>query len=179
MSTNDDGRLKKSIDTARENRGLRDRAATENRSLSDEDRLEMFRAQFFNAALPDLPRIPGFHVCWLSTTNPRDSVVGRLRLGYELVRAEDVPGYESVTIKTGEYVGCIGVNEMLAAKLPERLYQKYMHEAHHVAPAREDEKLTESVRLMQEQARRRGADLEVGDGLAELSVSRPAPVFGD
>lgn len=179
MTTNDDGRLKKSIDAARENRGLRDRAATENRSLSDDDRLEMFRAQFFNAALPDLPKIPGFHVCWLTTTNPRDPMMGRLRLGYELIKAEDVPGYESVTIKTGEYAGGIGVNEMIAAKLPERLYQQYMREAHHDAPAREDEKLTDTVRQIQEQARQRGADVEVGDGLEEMGARRPVPAFAE
>jgi hypothetical protein len=177
MSMNDDGRLKKSVDSARESRGAGDRAATENRSLSDDDRLEMFRAQFFNAALPDLPKIPGYHVCWLSTTNPRDTVMGRLRLGYELIKSEDVPGYEAVTLRTGEYVGCIGVNEMIASKLSESLYQRYMSEAHHDAPAREAGKLTESVRLMQEQARRRGGDLEVGDGLEEMGAERPAPVF--
>jgi len=177
MTANDDGRLKKSIDTVRENRSLRDRVATEDRNLSDDDRLEMFRAQFFNAALPDLPRIPGFHLCWLTTSNPRDSVTGRLRLGYELLKAEDVPGYEAVTIRTGEYVGCIGVNEMIAAKLPERLYQKYMVEAHHDAPAREDEKLTDTIRSIQEQAQRLRANVEIEDGMKEIGASRPVPTF--
>ena len=173
----EDGRLKKSIDAAREGRGLHDRSSTEDRALSDDDRLEMFRAQFFNAALPDLPKIPGYHVCWLTTTNPRDPVVGRLRLGYELIRAEEIPGYEAVTVKTGEYAGAIGVNEMVAAKLPDRLYQRYMEEAHHRAPGREDGKLVDTIRSIQEQMRARGADVEVGDGMEELDTQRPVPVF--
>jgi len=173
----EDGRLKKSIDAAREGRAMKDRATTEDRALSDDDRLEMFRAQFFNAALPDLPKIPGYHVCWLTTTNSRDPIVGRLRLGYELIQADEVPGYEAVTVKTGEYSGAIGVNEMLAAKLPNRLYQRYMTEAHHIAPSNEDEKLTDTVRAIREQAQARGADVEVGDGLEELKVQRPTPVF--
>lgn len=173
-----DGRLKKSGDTAREDRQLQDRAATEKRELSDDDRLEMFRAQFFNAALPDLPQIDGYHVCWLTTSNPRDSIVGRLRLGYELIKASDIPGYETISVKTGEYVGCVGVNEMVAAKLPNSLYQRYMNEAHHAAPAREDEKLAETARTIRQQAQQLGADVAVGEGLEELQIQRPAPVFG-
>lgn len=178
-TTNDDGRLQRSEDPARASRRSRDRAATEDRTLSDDDRVEMFRAQFFNAALPNLPRIPGYHLCWLTTSNPRDSIVGRLRLGYELIQADELPGYETVTIRTGEYVGCIGVNEMIAAKLPERLYQKYMTEAHHDAPAREDEKLSDTIRAIQEQARAVRANVEVGDGMKEIGASRPVPVFDE
>jgi len=172
-----DDRLKKSGDKNREDRQLQDRAATENRELSDDDRLEMFRAQFFNAALPNLPLIDGYHTCWLTTSNPRDPVMGRLRLGYQLIKSSEIPGYESISLRTGEYVGCIGVNEMLAAKLPESLYQRYMTEAHHAAPGREDEKLADTVRSIQEQARRQGADVQLGDGIEELQVQRPAPVF--
>jgi len=172
-----DSRIKKSGDEAREDRGLRDRAATEKRELSDDDRLEMFRAQFFNAALPNLPKIDGYHTCWLTTSNPRDPIMDRLRLGYQLIKSSDIPGYDAISLKTGEYSGCLGINEMLAARLPEHLYQRYMEEAHHNAPAQEDEKLTETVRAIQEQARRAGADVQLGDGMEDLQVKRPAPVF--
>lgn len=177
MNDAKDGRLKRSEDETRENRGRRDRSATESRELSDDDRLEMFQSQFFQAALPDLPKIPGFHVCWLTTQNPRDPIMGRLRLGYELIRAEELPGYEAVSLKTGEYAGCIGVNEMLAAKLPERLYQQYMTEAHHAAPDREQEKLTDTARQIQRDLRAAGADAELGDGMVGLEETRPTPVF--
>ncbi|MFZ9183829.1 MAG: hypothetical protein ACO214_11170 [Hylemonella sp.] len=88
-----DERLKKSADRSRENREMSDRMVTENREISDDERVEMFRQQFFQSALPDLPKIPGYHTCWLTTTNPRDSIQGRVRLVYVPVKPEDVPGW--------------------------------------------------------------------------------------
>lgn len=163
-----DERLKKTADTARQSRGATDRTVTENREISDDDRVEMFRSQFFQDALPDLPKIPGYHTCWLTTTNPRDSIQMRIRLGYEPIKPEDVPGWEYATIKTGEWSGFVGVNEMLAFKLPMALYQRYMNEAHHDAPAREDEKLTAVLDSIKESAAASGGQIIEGDGIAAL-----------
>ena len=163
-----DERLKKSPDLTRQSRGAAERKVTEERAISDDDRVEMFRSQFFNEALPDLPRIPGFHTCWLTTTNPRDSIQQRIRLGYEPIKAEDVPGWEYVTIKTGEWQGFFGVNEMLAFKLPLSLYKRFMHEAHHEAPAREDEKLTAVLDGIKEAAAAAGGRVIEGDCIAAL-----------
>ena len=163
-----DERLKKSPDLARQSRGATDRNVTEDRAISDEDRVEMFRSQFFQSALPDLPSIPGFHTCWLTTTNPRDSIQQRIRLGYQPIKAEDVPGWEYVSIKSGEWQGFIGVNEMLAFKLPLTLYKRFMHEAHHDAPAREDEKLTAILDGIKESAAAAGGRVIEGDGITAL-----------
>lgn len=163
-----DERLKKTADVSRQSRAATDRAVTENRLISDDDRVEMFRSQFFQDALPDLPKIPGYHTCWLTTTNPRDSIQMRIRLGYEPIKPEDVPGWEYATIKTGEWTGFIGVNEMLAFKLPMSLYQRYMNEAHHDAPAREDEKLTAVLDSIKESAAASGGQIIEGDGIAAL-----------
>jgi hypothetical protein len=166
-----DERLKKSPDLVRQSRGATDRNVTEERAISDEDRVEMFRSQFFQDALPDLPKIPGFHTCWLTTTNPRDSIQQRIRLGYQPIKAEDVPGWEYVTIKTGEWQGFIGVNEMLAFKLPMSLYARFMQEAHHDAPAREDEKLLSVLDSIKESAASAGGRVVEGDGIAALRES--------
>ncbi len=163
-----DERLKKVLGEGRESRAMQDRVVVEDRETSDDARLEMFRQQFFQAALPDLPKIPGYHTCWLTTTNPRDSIQMRIRLGYEPIRPEDVPGWEYATLKTGEYVGFIGVNEMLAFKLPMSLYRKYMQEAHHDAPAREESRLTETAEFLREQARAAGSSLSEGDGMEAM-----------
>lgn len=163
-----DERLKKTADVSRQSRAVADRTVTENRAISDDDRVEMFRSQFFQDALPDLPKIPGYHTCWLTTTNPRDSIQMRIRLGYEPIKPEDVPGWEYVTIKTGEWSGFIGVNEMLAFKLPMSLYHRYMNEAHHDAPAREDEKLTAVLDSIKESAAASGGQIIEGDGIAAL-----------
>lgn len=172
-----DERLKKSADESRENRAMKDRAVTENRVLSEDERVEMFRQQLFQSALPDLPQIPGYHSCWLTTTNPRDSIQMRIRLGYEPIKPEEVPGWEYATLKTGEWTGFIGVNEMLAFKLPMSLYQKFMAEAHHDAPLREEEKLTDTAEFLQQQARASGSNVVMGDGIAELASAKKAPRF--
>lgn len=134
----------------------------------------MFRQQFFQSALPDLPRIDGWHLCWLTTTNPRDSIQVRMRLGYQPVKPEEVPGWEYAAIKSGEWTGFIGVNEMLAFKLPISLYEKFMQEAHHHAPMREEEKLTETAEFLEQQARASKSRLDMGDGISELGQHRSA-----
>jgi len=169
-----DDRLKKELGDSRQNRAAADRHATENRAISDDERLEMFRMQLYNDHLPNIPDIPGYHVCWLTTTNKSDTIQQRIRLGYELIRAEDVPGMELVTQKTGDYAGCIGVNEMIAAKLHLSLYYRYMQEAHHDAPLREEEKLEETAQLMRDQAERAGGRLLESDGMREVGDYAPA-----
>lgn len=167
-----DERLKKSAAEGRDNRAMQDRAVTENRAISDDERVEMFRQQFFNSSLPDLPKLPGWHLCWLTTTNPRDSIHTRMRLGYEPVKPEDIPGWEYATLKTGDWQGFIGVNEMLAFKLPMSLYEKFMREAHHDAPQREEDKLKETAEFMEAQARSSKSRITLGDGSAEIGRER-------
>lgn len=169
-----DERLKKSAGDNRENRAMQDRTSTESRALSDDERVEMFQQQFHQSSLPDLPQIPGWHCCWLTTTNNRDSIHMRMRLGYEPLKPEDVPGWDYVTLKTGEYQGFIGVNEMLAFKLPMSLYEKYMQEAHHDAPLREEEKLSDTAEFMEQQARASNSRLDMGDGMKEVGQKRAA-----
>lgn len=168
-----DDRLKKSAEN-RDSRAMTDRPVIENRAITDDERVEMFRQQFFQSALPDLPKLPGWHTCWLTTTNPRDAIQTRIRLGYEPIKPEDVPGWEYATLKTGDWVGFIGVNEMLAFKLPMSLYEKYMQEAHHDAPMREEDKLAETAEYMQQQAQRSGTSVVFGDGNSEIGQKRPA-----
>lgn len=172
MQDNDE-RLKVGTSANRRSRAMEDRAITEDRTVSEDDRLEMFRNQLFNDALPDLPELPGYHVCWLTTTNPRDPIHRRIQLGYEPVRPEEIPGMEYATLKTGEYAGMIGVNEMLAFKLPQSLYQKFMREAHYDAPLREEDKLAETAEIMREQAARAGSTLYEGDGMSEMRYEAP------
>lgn len=172
----EDARLKQDFDVVGRREATRhaqDRQVTESRELNEDDRLEMFRNQLFNDALPDLPEIPGYHMCWLTTTNPRDPIYRRMQLGYEPVKAEEVPGMAHASIKTGEYAGMLGVNEMIAFKLPMSLYQKFMQEAHHDAPLREEDKLAEVAEMMREQAERAGSVLFEGDGMSEMREHTP------
>lgn len=167
-------RAAKEPGAGRRSREMDDRSVAQDREVSEDDRLEMFRQSLFNDALPDLPAIPGFHVCWLTTTNPRDSIHRRLQLGYELIKAHEVHGMEYASLKTGDWPGCIGVNEMIAAKLPDRLYQAFMKEAHHDAPRREEEMLTAQADTLRQDLESHGANVFEGDGLTELRRGRPA-----
>lgn len=159
----------------RDTRRTEDRPVTQSRELTEADRLEMFRKQLFNDALPSLPDIPGYHVCWLTTTNARDPIQRRMQLGYEPIRADEIPGMEYASLKTGEYAGMVGVNEMVAFKLPESLYQAFMHEAHHNAPLAEEEKLQDVADQIREQAERAGSAIIEGDGNSAMRQTHRAP----
>jgi hypothetical protein len=174
-----------SLSGERANRAMRDRAITSNRNVTDAERLTMFRQTMFQSALPDLPKIQGYHVCWLTTTNPGDSVESRLRLGYEPITPEDIPGWEHSTLKSGNWEGCIGVNEMVAFKLPSHLYQEYMRIAHHEQPQEQQEMLEANALSVAEQAkktakRHKGVKFFRGNGNTELAEEDPpVPDFSE
>lgn len=170
-----DERLRTEVRTAgRRSREADDRAVTERRDLSDDDRIDMFRQTLFNDVLPDLPPIPGYHVCWLSTTHQSDSIARRMRLGYEPIKATEIPGMEYASVKTGEEAGLIRINEMLACKLPQHLYEAFMQEAHHRQPAEQASMIAGQVDSLREQANRDGGDVLEGDGMDELRRSGPS-----
>lgn len=175
---NRDQRLRNTPKTdERKDREETDRPVTENRIMTDDERLELFRSSNFQHTLPEVPSMGGWHLCWLTTNNPRDSIMTRTRWGYEPVKASDIPGFEAASVKTGEYAGCIGVNEMVLFKLPLRLYEKYMQEAHHDGPLREEQKLQAVLEVIAQQARDKGAQVEVGDGSASLGKGPRRAVF--
>lgn len=173
-------RIRRNGADIREDRVMQDRAISEDRVMTDEERLQLFRMQHFQHVLPDLPQIKGYHVCWLSTTNQSDTIASRMRLGYEPVRREDVPGwnFDQASLKTGEYAGFIGINEMVAFKVKDNLYQMYMKHAHHDEPNRQSEKLVQDVKSIQEQAKDGKSYVEQFDGQdsieKELRAKQPA-----
>ena len=93
-----DSRLKKSLSAGgRENRASLDksREAPEDNFVSADERRKMWKDEWTQSALPAVPEMKGWHLCWLSTTNSYDSIDKRIRLGYVPVRAEEVPGMEN------------------------------------------------------------------------------------
>jgi hypothetical protein len=171
-----DTRLSKQTVNTRKSRASLDREVTEDRETTDADRLELFRASFAQAALPDIPPIPGFHSAWLASNNPRDSLQMRHRMGYTPVTDEDVKGFEFVADKGGSTDGLIRVNEMVAYKIPSSLYQLYMRENHHNRPLAEEGKLTDTATNLSKQARAQGADVDEGDGVEALRQLDAIPV---
>ena len=166
----------------RVSRAVNDRAVTENRELSDAERIEMFRMQHFQHVLPDLPKIPGYHVVWLSTNNQADTIHRREMLGYTPLTESDVAGwnFHKSSMKTGDAgTGLITINEMVAYKIPENLYQAFMTEAHHRGPNGMDEKLIMDTEAMKEQAKRNKTYLETFEGNNDLEdgLHQKSPTF--
>ena len=117
---------------------------------SKRERAEAFRDKWQNSALPDLPAgiIPGFHLCWLSTTNNYDSIDKRVALGYEPVKASDLgKGFEGLgKMSSGKFEGCVSCNEMVLFKLPEEIYQEVMRMMHLEDPLDHQRNITANVR---------------------------------
>jgi hypothetical protein len=129
----------------------KERMAAEDPDLkSKRERAEAFRDKWQNSALPDLPGgvIPGFHLCWLSTTNNYDSIDKRMALGYEPVKAAELgKGFEALgKMSSGKFEGCVSCNEMVLFKLPEDIYQEVMRMLHLEDPLEHQRNITASVR---------------------------------
>jgi hypothetical protein len=76
----------------------------------------------------DAPPAPdGFRHRWIRAEsmgfNDTKSIHGRLRSGYELVRADEYDSESYPTVIDGKYAGVIGVGGLLLARIPEELAQ--------------------------------------------------------
>ena len=161
----------------RQDRAFGDREIAEDRTLTDEARFEAeLEDEFKPVALPSLPDIPGYHTCWLSTTSTYDPISRRMQLGYELVRASDVPGYEHLSMKGGQFEGAISVNEMIAFKIPLKRHEQIMRYYHHTQPLAEERSIKERQNSMRD-GRGRNLTREVEEGTAELGVEPSLPPY--
>ncbi len=178
VDRNRDTRLaNKAADPGRAGREESERSNTEDRRVMDPVRLEAFRQSFAAEKLPRIPDIPGYHVCWLTTTNNADPIHRRLTWGYELIKKGEVPGLERLTVSGGEFDGCIGVGEMIAAKIPLELYEVYMTEVHHTQPLQEEGKLRNVIDVIEQEASRKKARLDIEEGSRQLGRNTPRPKF--
>ena len=79
----------------------------------------------------DAPPAPdGFRHRWIRAESVgfQDSknIYGRLREGYELVRADEYKDSDYPIVNEGKYAGVIGVGGLLLARIPEELAQSRM-----------------------------------------------------
>lgn len=176
-----DSRLKKSLNTGgRESRASLDssREAPEEMFVSADERRKMWKEEWVQSALPPAPDLPGWHVCWLSTTNSYDSIDKRLRLGYTPVMADEVKGYENWRVKAGEHSGYVACNEMLLFKIPMETYQDIMAHFHHDQPLEEANKIKmQAESQVGRDSRGKPLGQVEGDGLEQIDKPMPAPVF--
>ena len=74
----------------------------------------------------DAPPAPsGFQHRWLRAESlgfdDTKNIQGRLRSGYELVRADEYPGSQFPVVEDGKYKGVIGVGGLVLARVPEEI----------------------------------------------------------
>ena len=74
----------------------------------------------------DAPPAPmGFQHRWLRAEslgfNDTKNIQGRLRSGYELVRADEYPDSDFPIVEDGKHAGVIGVGGLLLARVPEEI----------------------------------------------------------
>ena len=146
-------RIKRDLDDRLADRAaeaVNSRATASESDIARKERLDAFRDKWQNSALPDLPKdaIPGFHLCWLSTTNTYDSIDKRMALGYEPVKAAELgKGFETLgKMSSGKFEGCVSCNEMVLFKLPEDIYQEVMRMLHLEDPLEHQRNITSQVR---------------------------------
>ena len=77
----------------------------------------------------DAPPAPtGFQHRWIRAESmgfdDTKNVQGRIRSGYELVRADEYPGSEYPVVEDGKYKGVIGVGGLVLARVPEEIVKQ-------------------------------------------------------
>jgi hypothetical protein len=176
-----DSRLKRNLSAGgRENRASLDtsREAPEDQFVSSDERRKMWKDEWTQSALPQVPDLKGFHLCWLSTTNSYDSIDKRIRLGYVPVKADELPDFQNYRVKAGEHDGYIACNEMLLYKIPMELYQDVMAHFHHEMPLDEANKVrAQAEQQVGRDSRGRPLGQIEGEGIDNIDKPIPSPVF--
>jgi hypothetical protein len=177
-----DSRLKKSLQAGgRNDRASEDasRRPPEEKFMSAQERRKMWSDEWTQSALPKTPVIPGWHLCWLSTTNSYDTIDKRMRLGYVPVTADELPGFDSYRVKAGEHVGHVSCNEMLLFKLPMDVYQDVMAQMHYEAPREEVDRILSQAESAgaKDSSGRRLVQVEAGMDRYDQQQPNRAPVF--
>lgn len=74
------------------------------------------------------PAPPGYKHRWIRAESAgqedRTNIAGKLREGYELVRAEEHPDFYSPSVEDGRHAGVISVGGLLLARIPDETVQE-------------------------------------------------------
>jgi hypothetical protein len=165
--------IRASRDNADANRTTKDGSA-----LSSAERKATLRQEWVQSILPQAPEIPGYHCCWLSTTNSADPIYQRVRMGYTPVKVGEVPGFGTAYEATeGEFEGCVSCKEMLLFKIPSDVYQSLMEIYHHDIPNEQEGAIYENANAsLEEDSNGKSLGIVEGD-FNRLGTKVPAPLF--
>ena len=114
----------------------------------------------------DAPKAPtGFRHRWIRVEtmgfDDTKNVQGKIRSGWELVRADEYPGSEYPVINEGKYKGMIGVGGLVLARIPEEIaklrdeyYQNMTREANEALQHDLDKEQHKSMPIQQDRQSR-------------------------
>ena len=114
----------------------------------------------------DAPKAPtGFRHRWIRVEtmgfDDTKNLQGKLRSGYELVRADEYPGSEYPIVTEGKYKGMIGVGGLVLARIPEEIaklrdeyYQNMTREANEALQHDLDKEQHKSMPIQQDRQSR-------------------------
>ena len=114
----------------------------------------------------DAPKAPtGFRHRWIRVEtmgfDDTKNVQGKIRSGWELVRADEYPGSEYPVVTEGKYKGMIGVGGLVLARIPEEIaklrddyYQKMTREANEALQHDLDKEQHKSMPIQQDRQSR-------------------------
>ncbi len=170
------------------NADRQERTLTENREVSDVVRGSERRAMLrdTNTLLPAPPEVKGYHSFWATTTNTKDTVEQRQRLGYTFITREEAPNFEFSSLKGGESSSDrIMVNEMVAMKIPLEYWREDMMDLHHTLPKEQMGRLKDGLNIFKDDGSGRniaytGSDFKNGqtDGYDKLGKMLPPTLKG-
>lgn len=148
--------------------------------LSDAEFLKRLRDTSNSNLLPDVPKIDGFHFCWIPQTsnNHFDTVSFRQNLGYSIVKPEEIPNYTISSNRSGEIEGCISYSEMILMKIPSRLYNLLMKDSHHNQPNEQERVIKQTITNMEDKhGENITRDLHEMTGINKLARKVAEPTF--
>ena len=114
----------------------------------------------------DAPKAPtGFRHRWIRVEtmgfDDTKNLQGKIRSGWELVRADEYPGSEYPVINEGKYKGMIGVGGLVLARIPEEIaklrdeyYQSMTREANEALQHDLDKEQHKSMPISQDRQSR-------------------------
>ena len=114
----------------------------------------------------DAPQAPtGFRHRWIRVEtmgfDDTKNLQGKLRSGWELVRADEYPGSEYPVVTEGKYKGMIGVGGLVLARIPEEIaklrdeyYQNMTREANEALQHDLDKEQHKSMPIQQDRQSR-------------------------
>jgi hypothetical protein len=154
-----------------------ERTQKDGTSLTMEERRRRMRSEWTQEVLPSPPVVPGWHFCWLSTTNSSDPIYKRVQKGYEPVKASEIAGWSDYKVQQGEFEGCVACNEMLLFKVPEEIYQDIMSYFHYELPMEEEEMLRENAQKAVDGQDNSGRELGDVEGYDNIVKRVRKPTF--